>query len=177
MRPDLLEKPIREMNLVFRRSVPETPQSGAMLPAGHIFHWVDGLWDGLQFLRPCLAAFGVRQTLQLLLKVFTPSRFFYFILNDTRIVSYGWALIGHCALYYIETDACVIGPVLTLPEERGRGLAVTAARMAMVALGQKGVRSFYINARCTNHASLKMIQKMGFEGPILSVPCREDTSG
>jgi RimJ/RimL family protein N-acetyltransferase len=172
-----MEEPIREVNLVFRRGVPETLENDAALPAGHIFRCIDGLWDGLQFLRPFLAAFGVRQTLQLLLKVFTPSRFFYFILNDTQIVSYGWALIGRCALYYIETDACVFGPVLTVPEARGRSLAVTAARMAMVALGRKGVRRFYINARCTNHASLRMIQKMGFEGPVLSVPCRADTSG
>jgi RimJ/RimL family protein N-acetyltransferase len=123
-----------------------------------------------QVLAALARAWGLARLGKALAKLATPRRFLFCVMRGGRLAAHGWITRGLCRKYDIEQDACVIGPIHTDPQWRGRGLIVEAMRAAMAWLDARGCVLFYIDAHVANHASHRAIVKAGFEGPVAAVP-------
>lgn len=62
----------------------------------------------------------------------------------------------------LPAGAVLIGPIATLPEARGQGVAPRAMRSLMAHLASEGVRTFFIDCRDYNLASRTAIERAGF---------------
>lgn len=106
--------------------------------------------------------YGLVRGIKALLKVATPSRRYYGVVEGRDIVSDGWILLGKCNVYPIARDACVIGPIWTSESQRGRGLAASALSQAVRQCLDDGLTAVYIDTSGQNIASQKAIGAAGF---------------
>jgi len=100
------------------------------------------------------------------LKVLSGKRLFFGVKSGNSMVQSGWANIGFCRHYVIESDSIVLGELWTAPEHRGKGLASVALRRVIVRLHDCGFKRFYIDTKLDNPASQRMIEKAGFSNRI-----------
>jgi GNAT superfamily N-acetyltransferase len=122
------------------------------------------LMNPLQGLR-CFAAlreqFGWHGAAKALLKLASGRRFLFVLLREDRIVSYVWST-EHSPRYPIEPHSCLLGPMATLREMRGRGFATALLRLSSAQLAARGYRAVYIDTAVTNIASQTAITRAGF---------------
>lgn len=104
---------------------------------------------------------GLRATVKMIAKVATPSRSYYAVLCEGRILSDGWITAGKCRLYTIGAQDRVIGPIETHERERGRGLAHASLTRAANHCLRQGAEWVYIDTTQSNVASQKTILKSG----------------
>jgi ribosomal protein S18 acetylase RimI-like enzyme len=139
----------------------------ATQPVGSEFTFMAGAARAVPAARHLSREFGVVGAMKTIAKLSTPRRYLYMMFGDnSRIVSYGWGMLGRCSYYKIETDAVVVGPIWTSPEVRGRGLATAALQAAINSWIACGIHRFYIDTECDNYAAQKVFAKCGFGDPI-----------
>ena len=106
---------------------------------------------------------GLIAGLRTLVKIVTPSRAYYVVVKQGRVVSDGWIMFGHCRAYPIGREDHIIGPIHTVPEERGKGLAVAALASGVRYCLSRRARYVYIDTDESNHASQAAIAKVGMQ--------------
>ena len=107
-----------------------------------------------------------------LVKLATRGRHYFCIVENGRIVSDAYVVVGRCRHYDVEPDAAVIGPVWTADEARGKGLATRLLQQTMAAMQKCGCGIFYIDTSDRNMAMLKVIEKCGFGQPVQRIEKR-----
>lgn len=149
-----------EMNtmLVFR-SADRQPEPA--LPEGIDFRVSKSLWQALGIAPAHMALYGIPATLKMLAKIATPSRSYYAAMQNGRILSDGWILAGRCSSYPIGLRDFVIGPIYTVPESRGRGLAHAGIVRGMNFCFDWGAEWVYIDTVEDNLSSRRAIEKSG----------------
>ena len=141
--------------LVFRSS---KRQPEPDLPHDHLFRIHDSPWRGLSIAAAHAALYGLPATLKMLAKIGTPSRFYYTVVQGQRVLSDGWILAGRCSSYPIGAQDFVIGPIYTVPEARGRGLAHACIVRGMNFCLQRGGEWVYIDTTEDNLGSRRAIE-------------------
>jgi hypothetical protein len=119
----------------------------------YCFFVVDGFWALARHVPAILKTDGLKDSLQTAAKILTPSRAYYIVVKQGRIVSDGWIMFGCCRAYSIGREDHVIGPIHTIQEERGRGLAAAALTSAVCYCLFRGARYVYIDTDENNLAS------------------------
>jgi len=102
------------------------------------------------------------KTIRAALKLATGKRVFFGIESGNRLIQSGWAHLGFCRHYSVESDSVVLERVWTHPDHRAKGLASTAMIRVMNGLFRRGYRRFYVDTTPRNIAAQKMIAKAGF---------------
>jgi RimJ/RimL family protein N-acetyltransferase len=122
------------------------------------------LMNPLQGVR-CFAAlreqFRWRGAVKALFKLASGRRFLFALLRENRILSYVWST-EYSPRYPIEPHSCLLGPMVTRREMRGRGLATALLRRSAARLAARGYRVVYIDTAVTNIASQRAITRAGF---------------
>lgn len=147
--------------LIYRLDVPEPPGEPAASDDRYLL--AAGAGDAFRRLPLWAAAWGWAGALKTALKVCAGRRLPFGIMEDGRLVAWGWANIGFCRHYPVEADAVVLGSAYTCPESRGRGYQPEALRRTILALRRRGYTRFYIDTTPENHAARRMIEKAGFK--------------
>jgi hypothetical protein len=119
----------------------------------YCFFVVDGFWTLARHAPAIFKTNGLKQGLRIAAKILTPSRAYYVVIKHGRIVSDGWMMFGCCHAYSIGREDHVIGPIHTIQEERGRGLAAAALTSAVCYCLSKCARYVYIDTDESNLAS------------------------
>ena len=88
---------------------------------------------------------------------------FYTIVPGGAIAQSGWANLGFCHYYPIESDAVVLGTLFTLPSFRRQGFSTGAKSRVMAYLYARGYRRFYSDTTPANVASQRTSEKLGFK--------------
>lgn len=87
----------------------------------------------------------------------------YVVLEKNLIVSDGLITFGHCNYYKIGKNDCVIGPVHTDSECRGKGLATIGLYGCVnYLISNFSLNYAYIDTTEDNFAMQKVISKVGF---------------
>lgn len=114
--------------------------------------------------------------LKLILKVTFKGKLYYALLFEEQIVSDGEVTFGSCNHYSIGSKDCVIGPVYTDGNYRGRGFAsIALANCINQLINHYGPENLYIDTKEDNIAMQKVIKKIGFGSEVDSY-VREGTS-
>jgi len=124
---------------------------------------VDNPIHALRNLRPLLRHFGAAGLLKLTAQVATPSRQFYFVVDNGVLVCHGKVTIGQCSHYTIEANAAVIGSIWSDAAQRGKGLATRSIRHAIDRLLARGIDRIYIDTQPGNVPMQRVIDRCGFE--------------
>lgn len=149
--------------LVFRQERREVSPP----PKGELrFALLDQPGAGLVYWRELAALLGRAGAAKALAKLATGRRMLYLAWFQNRPASYGWCSLGFCRHYPVEPQAVVIGPIFTVAELRGRGLAAFALGRALDSFFLRGRRIFYIDTSTENAASRRVIEKCGFGPPV-----------
>ena len=151
--------------LVYRqqRSLPFALSS---LPHDTSFFYCKGSIDALRFFRLIIKCFGLISAIKVLLKLLTPSREFYAILQNNRIVHHAWVTLSHCRYYRIESPSAVIGPIWSHPSIRNQGLGTFALRKTINLLLARNLHIYYIDTSDDNLACQRLIHKCEFGSPV-----------
>ena len=138
------------------------PQPGGfVMPAGVTFVALVGLFSGLAYLKLLHHEFGWAGALKAVLKLASGSRALFAFVGDDRFLTSLWAT-ENSPRYPIESNACVLGPLLTRTERRGRGLATALLRATISCPAMSGYRAIYIDTMPSNIASRRAIVRAGF---------------
>jgi hypothetical protein len=121
---------------------------------------LQGLWDGVAHLGLLRREFGWSGALKALLKLATGRRSLFGFARDGGLISYLWST-ERSPRYPIEGGACVLGPLLTRMDLRGRGLATALLRLAADRLST-GYRMIYIDTTPSNIGSRRAIIHANF---------------
>jgi len=101
--------------------------------------------------------------LKLILKVSFKGKLYYALTCEGQIVSDGEVTFGSCNHYSIGGKDCVIGPVFTDGNYRGRGFATIAlANCIHRLINDYHPENLYIDTKEDNIAMQKVIKKIGF---------------
>lgn len=155
-----MSEPVKAMKLIYRTDKRSRVQS---LPPEYRFHIAGNLSEVIPLAGAVFKTNGLRGLAKTLAKIATPSRAYYVITRNSRIVSDGWIMFGHCESYKIGKEDHVIGPINTVSSEQGRGLASAALTRGVNYCIQKGARFIYIDTLDTNLSSQRTILKSGME--------------
>jgi L-amino acid N-acyltransferase YncA len=153
---------------VFRRAL-ERPFDLESVDGGE-FVLLAGPSDAWRRRHALVRRFGVRALPKVFAKLATSSRLLYAVVQDEAFIHDGWLTVSHCRAYSVADGDVVIGPMVTTPQMRGRGLATYAIEEAMNAMLRRGHHIFYIGTSPTNLASRRVIAKCGFGRPIAAIP-------
>jgi ribosomal protein S18 acetylase RimI-like enzyme len=138
------------------------PQPGGYAtPDGVTFVAFVGLLSGLTNLGVLRREFGWAGTVRAVLKLASGSRALFGFVRDRRFVSFLWAT-ENTPRYQIESNACVLGPLLTRTELRGRGLATALLRATVSCPAMSRYRAIYIDTMPSNIGSRRAIVRAGF---------------
>ena len=133
------------------------------MPAGISFRLVESLVGALQIAPAYLTIYGPAATAKMIAKLAIAGRSYYAAFEDPgRIVSDGWILQGRCRFYPVGPRDCVIGPIQTVEQWRGRGVAHAILVRAANSCIRGGAPWVYIDTTEDNFASRKTIAKSGF---------------
>jgi hypothetical protein len=146
--------------LVFRSS---KRQDEPNLPGGLVFRVHGSPWQGLSIAAAHTKLYGLKATFKMLAKVGTRTRFYYTVVQGQHILSDGWILAGRCSSYPIGARDFVIGPIYTVPEARGRGLAHAGIVRGINFCLRRGGDWVYIDTTEDNAGSRRAIEKSGME--------------
>lgn len=130
------------------------------------FAFLDCPLKALLLLGPLARDLGPAGLIKALLKLCTPSRTLYVIVEQGRVTTSGWITAGHCRHYLIEKNAAIVGPINTPADQRRRGLASYALRAAMNECHFRGWPIIYIDTDKHNVAAQKTFAKCGFGEPM-----------
>jgi GNAT superfamily N-acetyltransferase len=130
-------------------------------PADVTFVAFVGLSDGLAYLKLLRREFGWGGAVRAALKLASGSRAFFGFLSNGRVVTSLWAT-ENSPRYPIESNACVLGPLLTRTERRGRGLATALLRATVSCPAMSRYRAIFIDTMPSNIASRRAIVRAGF---------------
>jgi GNAT superfamily N-acetyltransferase len=147
--------------LIFRTDT--APPIYALPSSEYRFFVIDNLWASARHALTLSKANGFRSGLKTLAKIGTSSRAYYAVIKHGRIVSDGWIMFGRCRAYAVGHEDHVVGPIHTIPEERGKGLATAALTRAIHYCLSKHARYVYIDTDENNHASQATIAKAGMQ--------------
>jgi hypothetical protein len=147
--------------LIYRTST--APPIRALPSSKYRFFVVDDPWTLVRHAPTILKTNGLRPSLRTFAKIVTPSRVYYGVVKEDRIVSDGWIMFGRCRAYPISREDHVIGPIHTVQEERGKGLAGAALTSAVCYCLSRRARYVYIDTDENNHASKATIAKAGMQ--------------
>ncbi|HEX3943237.1 MAG TPA: GNAT family protein [Rhizomicrobium sp.] len=139
----------------------EPQPGGYVTPDGVTFVALAGLFGGLTHLELLRREFGWAGALRAVLKLASGSRALFGFVRDGRFVSSLWAT-EHSPRYPIESTACVLGPLLTRTEMRGRGLATALLRATVSCSATSRYRAIHIDTMPSNIASRRAIVRAGF---------------
>lgn len=146
--------------LIFRTA--ELTAEPAM-PAGISFRLVETLAGALRVAPAYLAIYGPAATAKMIAKLAVPGRSYYAAFAPpARIVSDGWIRKGRCSFYPVGPRDCVIGPIQTVEQWRGRGVAHAILVRAANGCIRRGAPWVYIDTTEDNLASQRTIAKGGF---------------
>lgn len=104
---------------------------------------------------------GWTAAVRAVLKLATHRRAFFGFVHEDGFVSSLWAT-EHSPRYPIEAGTCVLGPLLTQTDMRGRGFATSLLRATGGCLARLGYRAMYIDTTPDNIASQRAIVRAGF---------------
>ena len=141
------------------------------------FQFLESPRQGVRTFREIASYAGLLGAAKSVAKLATARRSMYLVQQNGRAVSIGWSMIGKCAVYKIEPEAVVIGPIWTADEVRGQGLATLALQLAVNALIHRGRSVFYIDTENLNLPAQRVFDKCGFGGssrnllPVSRHPC------
>jgi GNAT superfamily N-acetyltransferase len=130
------------------------------------YHYADRPAALLSILGPVRGSFGTAGLPKMFAKLLSGRRAFYCVTHHDRIASFGWAMKSWCRYYWVGQGEVVIGPTITDPEFRGRGLATYALKKAVNSLMENGHSVFYIDTSNDNAAAQRMIAKCDFGTPV-----------
>jgi len=130
------------------------------------FFFADSLFGSMRVLPVLIRDRGLSGAAKVVVKI-ALGRCVYFGLRQGAVPqSTGTLALGYCRFYPVEADAIVIGEIVTLPEQRGRGLATLSIMLAVNGAIRRGTKTFYIDTQRSNHAMQRSIAKLGFGAPI-----------
>lgn len=132
---------------------------------------VSSVADWGRWFIPIMRILGPVDTVKLFIQWLRANKSIYFWAENNQIKSYGIISFGYCKLYNVEPDSAVIGPVNTLSSCQGRGLATLTLCFATERLFKdRGCSAVYIDTAENNLKMQRVIEKVGFSGPILAFP-------
>ena len=105
--------------------------------------------------------FGWTGAMKAVLKLATRRRALFGFVRNDAFVSSLWAT-EHSPRYPIEAGSCVLGPLLTRTDVRGKGLATSLLRTTADCLARRGYGGLYIDTTPGNIASRRAITRAGF---------------
>jgi hypothetical protein len=132
------------------------------LPAGARYIYGDRIAHLRNVVLPILRTLGVAGLLKCALKLLAGRRVFCGIIIGRQLASYAWVNVGFCRHYTVEPDAAVIGPVMTQPAYRNRGLAYSCLASSINRVVQTGMFILYIDTSEQNLPMQKVIARCGF---------------
>ena len=132
-------------------------QNGSFAMIGNIF-------VALKHFPLLLSRYGLSTTLlKLLLKFLLRRNILYVVIYQNKIVSDGIISFGMCKYYRIGSKDCIIGPVFTDSNYRGKGFATFGLLSCLHGLkGNKSVTNVYIDTSEDNLAMQTVINKLNF---------------
>jgi GNAT superfamily N-acetyltransferase len=134
-------------------------------PGGYRFLMLSNPMDAFAVVSLLMKAFGSAQTAKTFVKLITANRRFYIVCDSATIVSWGWCTVGKNNFYRVESDAMTIGPIETVEQSRGKGLASQALKAAINHHIDLGIHRFYIDTHQRNIAAQKSFVHAGFNQP------------
>ena len=150
--------------LIFRREFDETLYCEPH--RSQKFFLVDRLSAYISVLPSILRTCGAAEAFKGFVRIVSGRRFLYGVLENGKIVHYGWVTRGVCRHYEIEESAFVIGPIWSAAARRGRGTATFATRAAINVILNRGGGIVYIDTSESNLPCLRVIEKCQF-GPAI----------
>jgi GNAT superfamily N-acetyltransferase len=117
-------------------------------------------------------AFGLFDLMKMFLSVATPSREFYCLVMDGKIVNCVWIMFSRCRRYHVERGDAVLNRVWTDPGYRGKGLSKLGLKSTMNAMIKRGRFVFYIDTAEDNIAMQEVIAECDFGPPVAA--CRRE---
>jgi len=140
-----------------------TPPEKQPIPDGRC-EIASGLTGVLRDFPIWMRNWGVKNAVKTALKVLTGTRILYCsVTGQGTIAQSGWANIGFCQYYRVESDAVVFGTLLTRPEFRRKGYATAAKTHVINYLFDRGHTRFYSDTTPANIASQRTSEKLGFQ--------------
>lgn len=146
------------MKRIYRTDKAQEP---TQMPPAYKFTVVDNAAGAMALSLSLLRAKGLIEALKAIVKISTPDRAYYAVTKAGRIVSDGWILFGRTPWYPIGPLDHIIGPINTVADEQGKGLASAALMRAVKYSIGRGAQYVYIDTDETNIASQKTILKSG----------------
>ena len=159
--------PGRRSQLVYWQSLPVKQKSRW---DGAHSEYIACIPSSFSVIRSVFLSFGLVGAFVTLLKLCTPSRGLGVVFSDKQIVSFAWVKIGRCRHYKVRESDAVIGPVCTLLEFRGRGLAVKVVRKCLEYLSSSGYSGCFLDTSSKNYAMQRVAAKTGFGIPVALLP-------
>ncbi len=133
---------------------------------GFQFVLLDAPQSAIRYQRALKSAFGTFGAAKTVAKLATAARCLYMVVRNGVTEAHGWCMNGRCAYYKIEPNAVVIGPILTAPTARGKGLAGRALQAAINEHMRRGKSTFYIDTSQDNYPAQRVFAKCGFGDPV-----------
>jgi RimJ/RimL family protein N-acetyltransferase len=130
------------------------------------FFFVDNLVTTIQALPVLVRDRGWVGCGKVVAKIVLGRCIYFGLASESRPQSTGTLALGYSRFYPVESDAIVIGEIVTVPESRGQGLATLSVMLAINAVVRRGARTFYIDTQRMNVAMQRAITKLGFGPPI-----------
>ncbi len=118
--------------------------------------------DAIKYMALLIWHRGIAGYVKDVVKLFTAGRYYFCIVDDNRIVSEVYVVIGKCRFYEVDESAAVLGPVWTDGNMRGKGLATSLLKRTINSLLALGYNTFYIDTSENNPAMQNVIEKCGF---------------
>ena len=130
------------------------------------FLFVDNIAAAIRALPVLLRDRGWVAGSKVVAKVLLGRCVYFGLTSESRPQSTGTLALGYCRYYPVESDAVVIGEIVTVPQSRRRGLATLSIMLAINSAVRRGVHTFYIDTQRRNFAMQRAIAKLGFGPPI-----------
>ncbi len=130
------------------------------------FVFLNSISRGIRHYSSIVGYCGSFSAAKSLIKLATPRRSMYMVIQEGRTVSAGWCTVGRCRYYKVESNAVVIGPIWTAECARGKGIAVKALQLAVNEQLRRHRSCFYIDTEKKNTAAQRVFEKSGFGSPV-----------
>lgn len=129
------------------------------MPEAISFRVAEGTNAALVLFPLLLRRFGLPGAIKAAFKVGTRTRVYYALIRGHEIISDGWIRHGRTSSYRIARSDCVIGPIWTRPDQRGKGYATLGLRLALAFCSKR----IFVDTWIGNLASRACIEAAGFE--------------
>ena len=128
------------------------------MPHGISFRMAHGICAVMALIPMLWHRFGLIGTIRAILKVCAHVRIYYALVRGQEIISDGWIRYGRYGPYRVARSDCVIGPIWTKPDQRGKGYATLGLRLALALCS----RRVYVDTWIGNRTSRACIEAAGF---------------